>query len=906
MKKLLVVLFLIAGFIGFAQGTIPAYPNLKLTKLSVGNKQDSVVVLTANKTLKQLPTSAIKGTTNLNYVATPTGGIVISSTGNDATVPLATGVNAGLLDPADKVKINNLNTKEDKANKNTANGYAGLGIDGKLISAQLPSIVLTDTYVTASQAEMLALAAETGDVAVRTDLKKSFILKGTNPIVLADWQELLTPTSQVTTVFARNGAISAQTGDYSADQITETANRKFQTANQNTFNDATSSIQGQLNSKETSIGTKNTAFNKNFGTTSETIAEGNDLRIKNGQTAYGWGNHDGLYLPLTGGTIIGDLKASGNNLLSGFILDTHPESSPSVTIPYINNDIAYLTSRGGVASATDNIGFVNRNLFDGSPSYTQFNPSAWGNHPEGYVIEITFHKPFLYGNKVGVSFGSPQWRSKYVKIEMYNSTTSSYITFLETSNNSKPIVQVSVDPAVGGQAFTKMRMTFNDFAIANDFRITEIWLLNYNGNGAKETLLGRDGGTLYGNLTAPAFIGSLTGNATTATALQTGRTIRITGDLNYTSPSFNGSSNVTENATLSTVNSNVGTFGNTSNVAQTTVNAKGLTTAVANVPIQIAESQVTNLVSDLSGKEPSISTKNTAFNKNFGTTAGTVAEGNYPPAKDGTGANGNWGINITGSAYSAIKINSSGNYLTQAGDGTITYQSPVTTDQNGLFPTVDNSNSIISINRHYGDYYSQLGFSSNGNIYYRSFSNTPINTSKPWKQLFDSSNFNPANYLPLTGGTLTGIVTAPTAATGTNTTQVATTAFVQATVSSGTFTPTSQTIAGHTVNFTKSYWTRIGNVVTITLNCSLTVTSAVQYASINVDLPNSFTINGPGLGNIIGTSGLTFYNNAVIVGATSKVTQQGSSTYINQGFTFDGNVSSGTYYSSTVFSILIN
>jgi hypothetical protein len=36
---------------------------------------------------------------------------------------------------------------------------------------------------------------------------------------------------------------------------------------------------------------KNTAFNKNFGTSSGTVARGNDSRINNGQTAYDWGNH---------------------------------------------------------------------------------------------------------------------------------------------------------------------------------------------------------------------------------------------------------------------------------------------------------------------------------------------------------------------------------------------------------------------------------------------------------------------------------------------------------------------------------------------------------------------------------------------------------------------------------------
>ena len=36
---------------------------------------------------------------------------------------------------------------------------------------------------------------------------------------------------------------------------------------------------------------KNTAFNKNFGTVADTVAQGNDSRILNGQTAFSWGNY---------------------------------------------------------------------------------------------------------------------------------------------------------------------------------------------------------------------------------------------------------------------------------------------------------------------------------------------------------------------------------------------------------------------------------------------------------------------------------------------------------------------------------------------------------------------------------------------------------------------------------------
>jgi len=146
-----------------------------------------------------------------------------------------------------------LNLKENTANKNTANGYAGLGSDGKLISNQLPAITITDTFVVGSQSAMLALTAETGDVAVRTDLSKSYILKGSNPAVLGDWQELLSPVDGVTSVFGRVGSVVANTGDYTTAQVTETTNKKYQTDAQALYNDATSSIQTQLNAKEPSI-----------------------------------------------------------------------------------------------------------------------------------------------------------------------------------------------------------------------------------------------------------------------------------------------------------------------------------------------------------------------------------------------------------------------------------------------------------------------------------------------------------------------------------------------------------------------------------------------------------------------------------------------------------------------------
>ena len=56
-------------------------------------------------------------------------------------------------------------------------------------------------------------------------------------------------------------------------------------------------------------------------------------------------------------------------------------------------------------------------------------------------------------------------------------------------------------------------------------------------------------GTLVGNIEGNVT-GNITGNADTATALATGRTIGMTGDVVWTSASFDGSGNVTGVAAL--------------------------------------------------------------------------------------------------------------------------------------------------------------------------------------------------------------------------------------------------------------------------------------------------------------------------------------------------------------------
>lgn len=79
--------------------------------------------------------------------------------------------------------------------KGAASGVATLDSGSKIPLAQLPATAITSTSVVASEAAMLALSAQEGDVAIRTDIETSFILATEPASTLANWQELLSPAA---------------------------------------------------------------------------------------------------------------------------------------------------------------------------------------------------------------------------------------------------------------------------------------------------------------------------------------------------------------------------------------------------------------------------------------------------------------------------------------------------------------------------------------------------------------------------------------------------------------------------------------------------------------------------------------------------------------------------------------
>ncbi len=90
------------------------------------------------------------------------------------------------LDESSLVPLSNLSV-------GVPGGLATLDGTGKITLAQLPAITINNTYVSTSTADMLALSANVGDIAIRTDENKTYVLAALPASTLSNWLEIITP-----------------------------------------------------------------------------------------------------------------------------------------------------------------------------------------------------------------------------------------------------------------------------------------------------------------------------------------------------------------------------------------------------------------------------------------------------------------------------------------------------------------------------------------------------------------------------------------------------------------------------------------------------------------------------------------------------------------------------------------
>ena len=124
--------------------------------------------------------------------------------------------------------------------KNTWNSKADL-VGGVVPSSQIPAIAITEFLGTVpDESVMLTLSGQVGDWCIRLDEEYAYVIVGSNPAVLGDWQKIVTPSSPVSSVNGQVGTVVLGATDVGAPSGSGSS------TGTNTGDETTSSIKTKL------------------------------------------------------------------------------------------------------------------------------------------------------------------------------------------------------------------------------------------------------------------------------------------------------------------------------------------------------------------------------------------------------------------------------------------------------------------------------------------------------------------------------------------------------------------------------------------------------------------------------------------------------------------------------------
>ena len=285
-------------------------------------------------------------------------------------------------------------------------------------------------------------------------------------------------------------------------------------------------------------------------------------------------------------TLTGALVANGNVTLGDAATDTLTVNAAStfaaaITVNNTLTSSSSVTMNGGILSVKTS-GGVDRFIFNPATSAATITGSL--SVSSGTMLSSTLNVSGVTTLSSSLSVTGTTTLSSTLDVTslatfnggvtISGSTTAATEYFRITDGAGAPVTKFLVDSASGNTDISGiLNVTGNLNVNTNKFNIVAA-----SGNTTIAGTLGVTGtSTFTGLITASGGItGEHTGNSSTATTLQTARTIGISGDGTGTATSFNGSANITIPFTLANSGITAGTY------TKITVDAKGRATVGAN------------------------------------------------------------------------------------------------------------------------------------------------------------------------------------------------------------------------------------------------------------------------------------------------------------------------------------
>lgn len=526
------------------------------------------------------------GTINLSLSTTGVGAGTYKSVTVDTRGRVTAGTNPTTLSGYGITDA--INTSE----KGAVNGVATLDGSGLIPTTQLPPLAVTDVFTVNSQAAMLALPAQQGDFAIRTDIDRTFILASAPPSTLANWIELTVgPTGTVTSVDVSGGTTGLTTsGGPVTSSGTITLGGTLGIANGGTGQ--TSFAAGYLVSDGTTLSTTTA-----IGATAIT----DTVKNESGGT-------------LTKGTPVYQIGVSGNTITVGAARSDDPtKHAIGILNATLNNNASGEMIVLGAISGINTIGFnVADELYLGSTGgLTNVPPTTGAIQFIGVVTRVHASAGSIY---VTGTFLPEQVKVQSGVVSVWNGTS-----WVDVALATQGV------PAGGttGQVLAKASNTDYDdtWITPNAGTVTSITVTGSNGIGVSGSPITSSGtiGLSLGDITPTSVAASGTVTGSNLSGTNTGdQTITLTGDVT-------GSGTGSFAATIA---NNAVTNGKLAQVTTGTI--KGRVTAGTGNVEDLTGTQATTLLDTFTS-----SLKGLAPASGGGTTNFLRADGTWAPAGGG-------------------------------------------------------------------------------------------------------------------------------------------------------------------------------------------------------------------------------------------------------------------------------